>query len=244
MVWFLFVILAVLFFRAHSVPDAIDNGPLSAPPTMLKFYPNIFFKQEKSDDEKDSHPPLNLSLPPTPKGCSGGRDTESPLGPSASVSSTNSELTSQVVTSSSHPSSPRPRLSSSTTDQHINPAHQSYTRHHFPPWSPYLPTPSMMASHWLNGSPSALLSPAPSSLGSSQEDLRLAATHSVPLSSVSNLVFESDPWRLPWPYPVWHCFQLGMCTLQCVEIICFLTMTTLTYHLLVFSRNFGQIFIE
>ncbi|XP_034244788.1 HMG box-containing protein 1-like isoform X2 [Thrips palmi] len=176
--------------RAHSVPDAVEIAPMSAPPTVLKFSPALF-KQEQSPDGGSS-PPLNLSLPPTP------RESTSPLEASAVVSSTRPEVASPLISSSSHPSS---------ESQHQNLAQQPFSRHLIPPWSPFLPSPSMMSGHWLNGSPSALLSPAPSSLGSSQEDLRLPAP--LPLSSVSNLVYESDPWRLPWPYPVWHCFQMG-----------------------------------
>lgn len=178
--------------RAHSVPDAVEITPMSAPPTVLKFFPA--FKQEQSLESSSSpSPPLNLSLPPTP------RETSSPLETSSVVSSTRPEVASPLISSSSHPSS--------VESQHHNVAQQSYSRHLIPPWSPFLSSPSMISGHWLNGSPSALLSPAPSSLGSSQEDLRLSAP--LPLSSVSNLVYEGDPWRLPWPYPVWHCFQMG-----------------------------------
>ncbi|KAK3909200.1 HMG box-containing protein 1 [Frankliniella fusca] len=187
--------------RAHSVPDAVDNGPLSAPATVLKFFPAMF-KQERSLEEASS-PPLNLSLPPTPKGFP-DRETESPQDSSV-VSSTRSEVASPLITSSSHPTSPH--SIGLIEPQHLSTSHQQFSRHHISPWNPFLPTPSMMSSHWLNGSPSALLSPAPSSLGSSQEDLRHA--HSLSLSSVPSLMYESDPWRLPWPYPVWHCFQLG-----------------------------------
>ncbi|XP_026280959.1 HMG box-containing protein 1 [Frankliniella occidentalis] len=186
--------------RAHSVPDAVDNGPLSAPATALQFFPSLF-KQEHSPET--SSPPLNLSLPPTPKAFP-ERETESPQD-STVVSSTLSEVASPLITSSSHPTSPH--SSGLMEPQHLSSAHQQFARHHISPWSPFLPSPSMMSPHWFNGSPSALLSPAPSSLGSSQEDLRHA--HSLPLSSVSSLMYESDPWRLPWPYPVWHCFQMG-----------------------------------
>lgn len=46
---------------------------------------------------------------------------------------------------------------------------------------------------------SALLSPAPSSLGSSREELADAAKH----------VTKFTPWACPWPPPMWHCFQPG-----------------------------------
>lgn len=190
--------------RAHSVPDGAENGPMSAPPVVFKYFPSLFpFKQETSLDE-DSNPPLNLSLPPTPKGFQ-DRDSESPQSASAVVSSSHTEVASPQISSSSHPTSPQPPM---TEARHFNIGSGPVARHHIPPWSPYLPTPPHMASHWLNGASSALLSPAPSSLGSSQEDLRHGAT-SLPLSSVPSLVYESNPWRLPWPYPVWHCFQLG-----------------------------------
>lgn len=187
--------------RAHSVPDAEQQGPYSAPPTVLKFL-STPFKQERSTEE-DFSPPLNLSLPPTPKGFR-DRDSESPHETSPTVSSTRSEVASPVISSSSHPTSPHQALLNAPSDSsHLVP--NPFARHNVSPWSSFIPSPSVMSSHWLNGSPSALLSPAPSSLGSSQEDLR----HALPLSSVSSLVYESDPWRLPWPYPVWHCFQLG-----------------------------------
>ncbi|KAG8243486.1 HMG box-containing protein 1 [Homalodisca vitripennis] len=48
------------------------------------------------------------------------------------------------------------------------------------------------------GASSVLLSPAPSSLGSSREELTDSAKH---------LKFMS--WNYPWPPPAWHCFQSG-----------------------------------
>lgn len=47
------------------------------------------------------------------------------------------------------------------------------------------------------GTSSALLSPAPSSLGSSREELADPFRHK----------FMS--WGYPWPPPIWHCFQPG-----------------------------------
>uniref|UniRef100_A0A1B6JE19 HMG box-containing protein 1 n=1 Tax=Homalodisca liturata TaxID=320908 RepID=A0A1B6JE19_9HEMI len=49
------------------------------------------------------------------------------------------------------------------------------------------------------GASSVLLSPAPSSLGSSREELTDSAKH---------LKFMS--WNYPWPPPAWHCFQSGV----------------------------------
>lgn len=46
---------------------------------------------------------------------------------------------------------------------------------------------------------SVLLSPAPSSLGSSREELADAAKHTSKFIS----------WGCPWPPPIWHCFQPG-----------------------------------
>lgn len=49
---------------------------------------------------------------------------------------------------------------------------------------------------------SVLLSPAPSSLGSSREELANDSTR------VSSL-YQTRLWGLPWPPPAWHCFQSG-----------------------------------
>ncbi|XP_075225572.1 HMG box-containing protein 1-like [Lycorma delicatula] len=49
---------------------------------------------------------------------------------------------------------------------------------------------------------SVLLSPAPSSLGSSREELATDSTRVSPL-------YQTRLWGLPWPPPVWHCFQSG-----------------------------------
>lgn len=46
---------------------------------------------------------------------------------------------------------------------------------------------------------SALLSPAPSSIGSSREELSESVRY---LNKFGN-------WGYPWPPPVWHCFQSG-----------------------------------
>jgi hypothetical protein len=76
------------------------------------------------------------------------------------------------------------------------------------PTCSFLGTSSVSPSHWIN-STSVLLSPAPSSLGSSQEELDLGdaarlATH-----------------LYPWPPPIWHCFQPGQCAACSVADLAF-----------------------
>ncbi|KAJ9590691.1 hypothetical protein L9F63_016207 [Diploptera punctata] len=67
-----------------------------------------------------------------------------------------------------------------------------------PCWSPTLTTCSFLGpaspSHWITGT-SVMLSPSPSSLGSSREEL--------------NAVVPTNH-HTPWPSPVWHCFQPGV----------------------------------
>lgn len=65
------------------------------------------------------------------------------------------------------------------------------------PSYPFLGVGSASPSHWITGT-SVLLSPAPSSLGSSREELSLGDT--------ARLM--TQPY--PWPSPVWHCFQPGV----------------------------------
>jgi hypothetical protein len=72
------------------------------------------------------------------------------------------------------------------------------TKLHYPssPTCSFLGTSSVSPSHWIS-STSVLLSPAPSSLGSSQEELNVGDT-----ARLTTHLY-------PWPSPVWHCFQPG-----------------------------------
>ncbi|XP_069704516.1 HMG box-containing protein 1-like [Periplaneta americana] len=85
---------------------------------------------------------------------------------------------------------------------------QMDARLHFsssPCWSPTLTSNSFLSpspsspSHWIANT-SVLLSPAPSSLGSSREEL----------SDNNRLTAASSSQTNPWPAPVWHCFQPGV----------------------------------
>jgi len=64
------------------------------------------------------------------------------------------------------------------------------------PTYPFLGVGSASPSQWIS-STSVLLSPAPSSLGSSREELSVGDTARL----------TTQPY--PWPSPVWHCFQPG-----------------------------------
>ncbi|XP_033606920.1 HMG box-containing protein 1 isoform X2 [Cryptotermes secundus] len=73
------------------------------------------------------------------------------------------------------------------------------TKSHYPssPACSFLGASSASPSHWIN-STSVLLSPAPSSLGSSREELNVGDT-----ARLTTHLY-------PWPSPVWHCFQPGV----------------------------------
>ncbi|KDR16774.1 HMG box-containing protein 1-like isoform X2 [Zootermopsis nevadensis] len=73
------------------------------------------------------------------------------------------------------------------------------TRLHYPagPTCSFLAAGSSSPSHWIT-STSVLLSPAPSSLGSSREELNPGDTVRLTMH------------LYPWPSPVWHCFQPGV----------------------------------
>ena len=74
-----------------------------------------------------------------------------------------------------------------------------------PCWSPTLITCSFLGpaspSHWVTGT-SVMLSPSPSSLGSSREELSAVDPSRMTVVPTSHIS--------PWPSPVWHCFQPGM----------------------------------
>jgi hypothetical protein len=73
-----------------------------------------------------------------------------------------------------------------------------------PCWSPTLMPCSFVGpaspSHWVTGT-SVMLSPSPSSLGSSREELSVVDS--------SRLTVIPSSQVTPWPPPIWHCFQPG-----------------------------------
>ncbi|XP_054263527.1 HMG box-containing protein 1-like [Macrosteles quadrilineatus] len=93
------------------------------------------------------------------------------------------------------PSSPSIKYCAEQTTSVVSPA-VSGLRSHLEPISHDL-TDSFVLDLSTNGS--VLLSPAPSSLGSSREEL-----------ADSRLVHRFGSWKCPWPSPVWHCFQSGV----------------------------------
>ncbi|PSN39909.1 hypothetical protein C0J52_07951 [Blattella germanica] len=74
-----------------------------------------------------------------------------------------------------------------------------------PCWSPTLTNCSLLGpaspSQWITGT-SVMLSPSPSSLGSSREELNAGDPSRLTVLPSGHLV--------PWPSPVWHCFQPGV----------------------------------
>lgn len=85
-----------------------------------------------------------------------------------------------------------------TSSEFVRHSPQLDTKWPYPasPTYPFLGVGSASPSHWIT-STSVLLSPAPSSLGSSREELNLGETARL----------TTQPY--PWPSPVWHCFQPG-----------------------------------
>ncbi|XP_067009516.2 HMG box-containing protein 1 [Anabrus simplex] len=132
---------------------------------------------------------------------------ESSLESSFSPTSSPSQISSQ-----SCPISSPHLVNNSTTRSHLNPMISTPSevvplcespgiRSHYPNspcWSPTLGP--LSPSHWM--STSVLLSPAPSSLGSSREELNTGG-------DITRLNNSSTSNIYPWPPPAWHCFQPG-----------------------------------
>lgn len=114
----------------------------------------------------------------------------------------------QVTPSSTHLAVevPEQRSALHSLNEENSQASSAFMRHspqldnrlHYPagPTCSYLSTGAASPSHWIT-STSVLLSPAPSSLGSSREELNPGDT-----ARLTTHLF-------PWPSPVWHCFQPG-----------------------------------